>query len=100
LSYDLGYSHFTATETDSFTVTLPPLSNFTNYIDVFPVITGEVTYTLTMTNVDNPGDYSVEQFSIVVVPASEEGGGFSVISFDEVSIFELLVKFLNQLFVI
>ncbi|MBN1923621.1 MAG: hypothetical protein JW791_02575 [Nanoarchaeota archaeon] len=98
LNYDNGYARFTVSESNTLTVTVPPLSDFVTYIDVYPVISGEISFTLTMNNVNNPEDYLVEQFSVVVVPTEEDSKG--IYYFDEVSLFELLVNFINQIIVL
>jgi hypothetical protein len=92
LQYNIGYSHFSETKTDEQSVTVPPKSAKTVYIDIFPTVVGEIIYTLTAPNMN------IEHFSVtVVMPVGEETGEI-IYSADEFTIFDLIVTFLNKIF--
>ncbi|MDD4353407.1 MAG: hypothetical protein PHN56_03035, partial [Candidatus Nanoarchaeia archaeon] len=98
LFYTQGYSHFSETKTNTMEITVAPKSTKTIYLDVYPTIVGEIMYTLSASNINNPDEYFVRQFSInIVMPIREETGEI-IYSADELTIFDLIVSFLNKIF--
>ncbi|PJA22539.1 hypothetical protein COX58_01940, partial [archaeon CG_4_10_14_0_2_um_filter_Archaea_38_6] len=99
LTYDRGYAHFTNTKTKNMQAIVQGFENSTNYIDIYPVISGTMTLTLTMTNLNNPDEVTINQFSVNIVANPPSNKIFDVYSLDEVTIFEILVNFLNKILV-
>jgi len=98
LYYTQGYSHFSQTQTSKQTITISPKSTKTIYIDVYPTVVGEILYTLSVSNTNNPLEYFVRQFSITVIMPIVQENGQTIYSADEVTVFDLIVSFLNKIF--
>jgi concanavalin A-like lectin/glucanase superfamily protein/uncharacterized protein DUF2341 len=98
LYYTQGYSHFSQTKTNTQTIIIPPTSTKIIYIDVYPTIVGEILYTLSASNINNPDEYFVRQFSIQIVMPLREETGEIIYSLDEFTIFDFIVSFLNKIF--
>lgn len=98
LYYTQGYSHFSQTKNNEQSITIPPKSTKTVYIDIYPTVVGEILYTLSALNANNPNEYFVRQFSVVIVMPIKDETGQIIYSADELSIFDFIVSFLNKIF--